>query len=226
MRNEKLAVFLIASPRGLSGTSASLAGYLAARLAREGMNCEAILVHRCVETDKGLDTLLKSVDRADLVVLAFPVYAGGLPGPAVRVLESMARRRAAVRAIMPKRFCAIANCGLPDAAECDTALAVCRIFTRQCGMIWAGGLALGGGEVLAGKPLTRSRLLARNAMRALAIAAKALAAGSPVPFKAASLMARPLMPWPLYLWLAHVRFFREARRSGAGARIFDRPYGR
>lgn len=226
MRNQKSAVFLIASPRGLKSTSASLAGYLAARLARHGMDSEALLVHRCMESDKGTDALLTAVDRSDLVVLAAPVYADSIPGPAVKALESIARRRAAVRAIKPKRFCALIASGYPDASECDTALSVCRIFARQCSLVWAGGLATGAGELLSGKPLTVNRVLARNAMRAINISAKALASGEAVPYRAAVMMARPVLPPALYVWLAHVGFFRAARRHDATYLVNDRPYSR
>jgi len=52
-----------------------------------------------------------------------------------------------------KSIVAIANSGFPEAEHSQTALEVCRLFARQVGFDWAGGLAMGGGGMVSGQPL-------------------------------------------------------------------------
>ena len=47
------------------------------------------------------------------------------------------------------------NCGFAEAHHNDVALDIYRLFARDAGLHWAGGLAIGGGGMFAGKPLKR-----------------------------------------------------------------------
>jgi len=60
---------------------------------------------------------------------------------------------------------------------------VCRIFAKQAGFNWAGGLAMGGGGLIMGYPLAELGGRIRNQTKALEMTADALAKGEPLPGK-------------------------------------------
>lgn len=128
---------------------------------------------------------LESLDAADLVVLALPLYVDSLPAPVIASLEKSAAHRAGPAA--RQRFAAIANCGLPERVHNATALAICSEFARQIGFAWAGSLVLGGGEGLVhGAPLDELDGRAIPIRKALGSTAAALAEGRPIPHEAHS----------------------------------------
>jgi hypothetical protein len=108
----------------------------------------------------------------------------------------------------------ISNSGFPEAEQNEIALRIYRCFARQTGFVWAGGLALGGGEMIKGKPLGESRGAARNVIAALDLAAEALALSKPVPQEAVDLMAQPMIPAWIYRTIGNVGWHIQAIRQG------------
>jgi hypothetical protein len=173
------------------------------------------------------DRLLESVEAAELLVLSFPLYVDSLPSLLIEALEALASapRRAGSR----RRLAAVCNCGFPEAGHGAIALEVCHRFAMEAGFEWAGGLALGGGGVIDGKPLSGSLLdpltwTAKAQIRGLDLAAEALAGGNPIPERAIRLLARPMAPRWLYLSIASLGWRLKARRNGASRQLFAAPY--
>ncbi len=217
------AVLLVGSPRCKTSTSASLGGYVLAQLESHGVQTEIIHLYTTLNRSDRLGAMLDSVDGADLMVLAFPLYVDSLPAPVVEALERIAAHRAGART--SARFAAITNCGFPEAAHCETALATCAAFAEQAGFAWTGGLALGGGEGLVhGTPLDQLGQRAASIRKALEIAADALAAGTAIPPDAVALLARPMIPAWLYRLIGGFGWTRQARRYGAQHHLKARPY--
>ena len=96
----------------------------------------------------------------------------------------------------------------------------------RSGFDWAGGLALGAGEGIAGRNLSEVKGLARNVIKSLDLTIEALADGKPVSQKAIDLMAKPLMPKWLYFIGGHSRWKRESKEHGVRDKILSRPYQR
>ena len=159
-----------------------------------------------------------------LLILATPLYADSLPSGVTRLLEIVAAKGDRRPDHGGRRFAALINCGFPEARQCDTAIAICRCFAREAGMEWAGGLALGGGESIGGRPLKEAGGVAKNARKALDLAAEALSEGRQVPGEAVSLMARPTIPAWMYTVIGDIGWRLKARRRGTGTRMKDRPY--
>jgi hypothetical protein len=179
--------------------------------------------------------LLDAVDAADLVVLAFPLYIDSLPAPVVEVLERIAAHRAeraaagtpAGSGARPQRLAAMVNCGFPEAAHNEPALAICSTFARQAGFEWAGGLSLGGGQgLLHGAAPASMGGRARHVVEALDLAADALAAGAPIPGRARDRMAHPFIPGWLYRTVGRIGWRMRARRFGMATALNRRPYAR
>jgi hypothetical protein len=225
MTTPKTALLIIGSakPAGTS-TSEALGGYLAQRLQERGIATTTQHVARALRTGERTDALLAAVDAAGIVILAFPLYVDTLPYLATQALEQIAAHRAGQTAARRPLFLAIANCGFPEAAHNATALAVCRQFAEEVGFVWAGGLALGEGGAIVGRPLAAVGGMARNVVAALDLVAAALAEGQPAPEEAIALMARPLVPTWAYMLMGAFGWMMQARQNRVLTRLGARPF--
>ena len=220
----KRAVLLVGSPRTHKSSSHALGGYLFDRLAESGVQTETIYIHTSLYSPERMQTLLDSVDAADLVMLAFPLYVDSLPAPVMAALERIAAWRAGKNAARG-RFAALANCGFPEAAHNHTALAICETFARQAGFGWAGALSLGAGEGLVhGAPLAEAGGPAIPIKKALDLAAEALVRGEAIPQEAVDLLARPIIPGWLYRWMGVFGWKQQARQYGVKDVMQRQPY--
>ncbi len=218
------ALLVIGSPKVSRSTSEALGRHLLDELRDRGVETGVCRLPPTFVSEDEERPPLAALEDADLVILSCPLYADSLPSGVTRFLEIVAAKRAAEGRHGGKRFVALLNCGFPEAGQCDTAIAICRRFAREAALEWAGGLALGGGEAIAGRPLPEAGGAARKARRALALAAEALSEGRPVPPEAVSLMAGRLMPSWMYVLVGSVGWKLRAARHGVLRRINDRPF--
>ena len=217
------AVLLVGSARPPgSGNSEALGSYLLARLTEGGMDTEVFHVHRCQRPEKER-LLLEAVDRADLFVLSTPLYVDALPYLVTRCCERIAAHRATEPKEQRSLFLALVNCGFPEWEHTRTAIDICRVFARQAGFVWAGGLGLGGGEAIGGRSLEEVGGMTRHVRRGLDLAAEALLADRVVPEEAQALLARRMMPSRLYTAIGDIGWLRTARRKGTLRRLWSRP---
>lgn len=225
MNSQKRVLLLVGSARRPRSTSESLGTYLCERLCERGFEAETLLLHRTLKTDEGCESLLAATDRADVIVVASPLYADSLPYLVVRAFELVAAHRNDARATGVKEqwLLAISNSGFPEAQHNDTALAICRQFAREAGFEWAGGLALGGGATLNGQPLPQVQGMARNVIHSLDLTAAALAEGQPAPQEAGEAMAQPLVPAWAYTLIAGMGWRWQGWRRGV-YNLYARPY--
>jgi len=230
------ALLLIGSPKiNNPSTSALLGEHLLKQLKKNEWETESLNINECFK--KGGSNLCSAIDRADTIVISFPLYIDTLPYQVTKAIEVMAYHCNITRA---KNFLAIVNNGFPESHQNAVALAICKNFALECGMTWVGGLAMGAGEgLLSGQPaagfkglkgLKRPPLYYVN--RALNVTAKALAEGHPVPEKAAQLIAKnpiPLISFDLWRWvfikLGKKIWEKEAMKNGLLKKtMFDKPY--
>jgi hypothetical protein len=212
-----------ARPPG-TGNSEALGSYLLARLAQGGMETEVFHVHRCQRPEKER-ALFDAVDGADVFVLSLPLYVDALPYLVTRCCERMAARRAEQPSERRTRLVAMVNCGFPEAVHTETALEMCQVFARQAGFVWSGGLGLGGGEAIGGKPLAEVGGMTRHVRRGLDLAAEALLADQTVPEEAQAVFTRQMVPSRVYTALGDIGWLRTARRKGTLRKLWDRPLG-
>jgi NAD(P)H-dependent FMN reductase len=214
------ALLLAGSPRGNASVSAAIVAYAAELLVARGLT---VAVEHVVRrpSDRSVRELDASIAEADVVGLATPLYVDSLPAPLTETLELLARARKNSRS--RPRFLAMVNCGFPEAVHTDTALAICRLFAQEANLDWIGGLGIGGGGMLAGRPLAELGGRARAITKALELTADALAQGQIVPDEAQRLVRRLPIPRWLYRLLADWGFSREAKRRRGLATMSDRP---
>jgi hypothetical protein len=224
MQNSIRATLLVGSPRSSNSTSNSLGTFLFDRLQKHGLKTQKTYLIQTLNSDKTRSELLKIVDESDLIVLAFPLYIDCLHSKVVEALKLIVEHEKGKEEHGKKNFAAIANNGFPESIQNNTALAVCRIFAKQAGFNWVGGLAMGGGGTIDGRPLVEIKGLARNQKKALQIAADALAKGEPIPENAVVLMSKLGFPKWLYMWMGNRNWRSQAKKNNTIDKLYDQPY--
>ena len=178
------------------------------------------------------------MDRADLILLAFPLYIDVLVYLPTKALEVIAEhRRAAGDGARLQGLFGLANNGFPEAHQNNLALSILRLFAARSGMTWLGGMALGAGEgILGGRPLeakSADGIPLFRISQALDTAGAALARGEALPAEASQGMARvpiPYMPRPIWhrLFMRGAASFWESGAASHGlskADMLGAPYG-
>ena len=217
------ALLLIGSPKLGRSTSESLGSYFIEKLNERGVETESISVYRLLRSEGGMEQLNEAVDKADVLVLSFPLYADALPAGLVHALTSIADHRKASASPRKQGLVAVSNCGFPESRHIDTAIAVCRQFAGETGIDWLGGLALGAGGSLDGRPLAKAGGMVRNAIAAFDLAASDVAEGRPISDEAVAMMARPMMPSWMYTLFGNLGWRLQARKLATKKKLNDRP---
>jgi multimeric flavodoxin WrbA len=226
------ALLIVGSPKtNEPSTSGVLGGYLLDRLKERGWETESLTLRASLNRPEGERELLSSVERARLILLVFPLYADALPYLVTKALAVIAAHGQASRE-PSQRLVGIVNSGFPETHQNSVALAICREFAAQSGFTWAGGLALGGGGMIGGQPLTgakRSGPPVQHVIAALEMTAVALAEGLPVPAEAVSMIAKTRIPFALwrslYVWMGGKGFEKQAAKNGIGKdQLLAQPY--
>ena len=209
------ALLLVGSPKTKSSSTSGVLGEeLLGRLAAAGWEIESLTLKPSTFREAGEGEFLAAVDRAGLVLLAFPLYIDTVPYLVAKALEVIAEhRQAAGDGARPQGLFVLANNGFPEAHQNNLALAILRRFAARSGMVWLGGMAMGAGEgVLGGRPLTEKGANGIPLFRirqALDAAGAALARGEALPAETWQGMASvPIPHMPRFIW--HQIFMRGA----------------
>ena len=221
----KVAI-LIGSARPVAeSTSWSLARYLASRLDAAGGSTRLIAATEFARGAAAAEAAARGLAEADIVVVAAPLYVDTLPALPTLALERLRALRQ-TQGARPARLVGLVNCGFPEPEQTRFAFAVLREAAREMGMVWAGGLAIGGGEAIHGRPLAETGGMTAALRRALEASAVALAQGGAVPHDAAVAAARAFLPPALYRMMGGFGQWWQARKTGLSlsdlrARPFD-----
>lgn len=223
MSGDKKVLLLVGSPKVENSTSASLGNYLLSKLEDFGMTVETGFIHRLVNREETIKKLFEMVDRADLIILSFPLYVDSLPAPVVKAMERIKEERDRLESKKSKNFIAISQNGFPEFFQNQTALHIAKIFAEDCGFVWKGGLALGQGGSIGGKPLLERGGMVRNVVKGLDITAQALVEGKEVPQEAVDLFSKRFIPNFFYNAVVNLGWRIQAYKS-AKRKIKFKPY--
>ena len=213
----KEALIILGSPHGLAGASANLGNRIAGRLKSAGFNVETVAV--CKNPDP--ETLVAALDRADIVVVSFPVNWDTLPAGLTEALLHMAGAKDRL-AKKTRYLCAISNCGFPESGNCLAALRSVELFADRMGMERLGSMAIGQGGVLGEGKLEDGFFKKRLAH--LDRAADCISRGEKIPAVVIEALGKPVVPVFLYNMVGNMNFNRMARRNGARRKMWARPY--
>ena len=209
-----------ARPEGQS-TSGSLAQTLVDELAPLGFSSEVIRLNTLINRDTPLarTQLFSAVEKSDLLIIATPLYVDALPALLLEAMEMMAAHTFKTAPAVV----GLLNCGFPEAEHCFLAIDILAHFCRDNNFPWLGAIALGGGESVAGRPLSALGGQMAHVRAALNEAATAIADGHAVPASVISAVARPSMPTSMYTVAGGLGWRYKAWKAGALGHMHDRP---
>ncbi len=221
------ALLLMGSPRGERSNSRLIAKFLVEKLEGKGFVSEEAFVTRLVNTREGTEKLLTSVDKADIVVLATPLYVDSLPSLTIKALELINEHRKKVLPTKPQMLVAIMNSGFPEKEQMDIAVKIIRNFAQESDFKWGGGIRVGWGEALNSEPLNEKKGMTRKLTRGLSLASVSLSKGEPMSEEAEDLASALFVP--LFLAKIMTKFInqswnKQAKNNDVKAKMHDRPY--
>lgn len=202
-------------------TSEGLAQALLHHLQTRGWTTELLHARRTVHLRReGAPALVEAVSRADLLILASPVYVDCLPALVLSGLDRLAN--AGLRA--PPAILPILQSGFPELSHSALGLDVIARFAESTGSLWAGHLAVGGGGAFEGADFTELNSKAGQQARALLQAAEALDRCRPVPDEAIERFGTPLLGPRMYRMAGQMGWLVQAWQHGTLGQLGDRPF--
>jgi len=228
MSQPRSVLLLIGSPRIERSNSYVIGKFLIDKLEEKGLVSEEAFATRSVKTHEGTERLLKSVDNADIIVLATPLYVDSFPSPTIRALELIHEHRKAVLPTKSQLFVTIINSGFPEKEQMDIAFKIIRNFVQASNFTWGGGIRVGWGMALNNEPLNEKKGMTRKLTRGLSLASINLSTGQPISEKAEELASTLFIP--LFMAKTMTRLFgnrnwnKLAKENNADKKMYDRPY--
>jgi hypothetical protein len=221
-------LLLIGSPKRSASTSESLGSYLEQGLRSKGLTVNKLHLKKVMGVNNSTQEVLAAIDDSETIIFAVPLYVDTMPAHVTRMMEAMHEHHRQGGSNKNKKLLAIVNCGMPDPMHNSTAIGIFHRFADLSGFEWAGGLSLGGGSIIDGKPLGTLGNDVKSVKRSLDLTASALADGKPVPEEALKLMSQPLIP-PfipkiIVAWIGNMGFKKTAKENGVLNKFLDRPY--
>ena len=218
------ALLLIGSPKPASSTSESIGDFLLEQLYKQGIEGEKTKLTQILRQEDGENKLISSIDNCDILILSCPLYVDSAPAIVIKAMELICNERKNREHNKRQIMLAISNCGFPEAHQNNTALEIYRHFAEKCGFQWAGGLALGCGGAISGRPLNSLGGMAGNIVKALDNTASAIAQGKCIPEEAVQLMGKPIVPNWLYTLMGQLGWKAQAKKYGVHKELDNRPY--
>lgn len=154
--------------------------------------------------------------RADVILLATPLYVDSLPAPVIETLYRLSQgKNLRVLDGDPPRFLALLNCGFVEPHHNRYAQLMLETFCKKVGFEWAGGISLGAGGMMTKR--------IREALRSVA---EALRADILISDSVSRATSTPVMkPW-LYILGGNFMWRRQAKANGVRDQLKAQPYKR
>jgi len=194
MNKPKTVLLLNGSPKCERSNSRQIGKFLVDKLQEKGLTSEEAFAARLIKTPEGCEQLLKSVDQADIIVLATPLYVDSIPSFTIKALETINDHRKTVHRTGTQLLVGVMNSGFPEKEHMDIALKILQNFAKESGLQWAGAVSVGMGGALNGKPLKEGKGMTANLTRGLSLASVALVEGEAIPSGVEDLTSKPFMP--------------------------------
>lgn len=138
-------LMLDASPKAQNSNSGRFLSLLEARLPADS-RIQKLSVSRL---GKWQDALA-AASQCDALVIAFPVYVDAIPSHLLRYLSQLEKYLRAHESPHSCTVYVIANCGFFESSQTNIAIKMMQCWQRRAGLVWGGGLGIGGGSMLAG----------------------------------------------------------------------------
>ncbi len=147
-------VMINASPKLVIRKSVPSASHALIQIAKKYLRRERIhdITDYHIKTGEMPKDDIKTLFTCEVWLISFPIYFGALPSHLMRFMDdirllstSFLKPGTPSGLEHPIKVYAIANGGLYDGSEAQTAFEMLQYWCEECGFIWGSGLGVGGG---------------------------------------------------------------------------------
>jgi len=157
---------------------------------------------------------LKTISRADAIIMVFPLFTYGIPGALMRLLEEFYLYAKGHGYNKAAGIYIVVNCGFYRPEIMTELIRVMENFCRRLSLNWRFAIGIGAGPVAA--EIVKIPLLNMKYKRAfLAIASDIKNDGTGQP---ADYFIKPLLPEPVILWWKAQYEKKKKMKAGAAGR--------
>ncbi len=230
----KKILMLEGSTKVKPGNSYMLGVYLLQKLNPEKYENRIIRITDSLKSKDKLDDLFQAVNECDLMILTFPLYADCQPAMVIKIMDLIAKNRREKKQEKEQQMIAMCNSGFPEPHQNETALDICRIFAKETGFLWNGGIGVGGfaGVVFMGslkkKPESPSvasfGIKGKKIMKGLDAVANSLNQGRSIAKNGRHKLIKQMLPPRAICHAGNYVWRCFAKENGVLHRINDRPY--
>ena len=205
-------LMIIGSPRLKKSTSYSLAEYLQKGLKQKGWNIHLFFSHQVVIKEQDMKELINKIEHSDIIGIIFPLYVDSIPGPLIQVLEKLGEQK--TKRTDQKIF-TIVNSGFPEPHQSQLAVDMIKDFSKEYQANFIGGLTIGAGGVIGGKPIEQIKHRSKRLITALDLAIESLGQTKTLSKKAEKILLKPIFPKILYNIFANMSWKKRSKRYGS-----------
>ncbi len=203
-------VILVASARPVGASSSlAIARYFASRMEAAGARVEIVMASTFARDAATADGAAQTLAGADVLAVVSPLYVDALPYLALLALHKAKAHRGP--GSPAQRVVGIINCGFPEPEQTRFAFGTLREFAREADATYAGGIPVGGGEMIKGRDLLSVGEPVRLLRQAIDAAAERLCGGDVVPHDISALTTRSFLPPFLYRFAGYMQWTLAAR---------------
>lgn len=202
--------FINGSLRGKGASSLVFLNFIKRLLAGSEFNKDIVNVRAKVRGNYPED-VIRTISRADAIIMVFPVFTYGIPGALMRLLEDIFEYAKSDGHNEAAGLYIVVNCGFPRPEIAGELIRVMKNFSRRLSLRWRFAVSMGGGPIAATTvkvPFLNMRY--KRAFSAIASDIENGGAGQKGDY-----FIKPLMPEPVILWIKA----RYEKKMEAGAAV-------
>ena len=188
--------FINGSLRGKKASSLVFLNYINGMLANTEFNKDIIRVRSKVKESYPEDDL-KTISRADAIIMVFPLFTYGIPGALMRLLEDFYLYTKGSGYNKAAGIYIVVNCGFPRPEIMGELIRVMKNFCRRLSLNWRFAICMGGGPVAA--MTVKALLLNMKYKKAFSAIVADIRNGDTG--RKDDYFIKPLIPEPILLWL-------------------------
>lgn len=184
------------SLRGKEASSLVFLNYINGMLDDTEFNKDIINVRAKVK-ESYPENDLKTISRADAIIMVFPLFTYGIPGALMRLLEDFYQYAKSNDYNKAARIYIVVNCGFPRSEIMGELIRVMKNFCRRLSLNWRFAICMGGGPIAAKTvkvPLLNMKY--KRAFSAIASDIKNSDTGQKDNY-----FIKPIIPEPVILWI-------------------------
>ncbi|RMD02283.1 hypothetical protein D9O40_06480 [Clostridium autoethanogenum] len=216
--NENILV-MVGSPQKKRGNSEAIADSLINKLNEKKLNVSKL----CLQKEIGSkdNALIKTIDKADIIILSLPIYENSVPGLVVEIFEQLYRDKDELSKKSRSVF-VITNSGFSEVEGNKSAKQTCKLFARDMNFKWMGGIGVAPGTLIDGKKLEETGKTYKRLNESLDTIVNAIENDIDIPKSAFKIMEKPFISPFIYRIAGRVLQRSTIKKLGKG-KFFSTP---